>query len=1425
MDRVNGGWNGSLSCASSKDLVDIPIKMSKHASRKPVYYAVPVGRLRGVFLSFVEAQKSFFGIPAGHAKKFNDLHEAHRYAGVDSRLYEEYPAEFGTEKLFSQDFKEQLSEQTIRFAGVGPSRHSMDELSIIDSALKRKRAKMSHDFDERKRAKISHDYDVDVKPAIRTNVIMNYDVLGDKDDVLPSPTRSHCSSTPLSPISPSPSTLHPAFHSSSSAISFSSSSSASLSASFFNNSPLHSATPLSYPGIPNNLSLNSASPSSPTDSPYPLTRIDTNNKAFIPHSNSTHSNKSSSSQVGSGAAPDGMTQSSSGTASFWVILPNQRHLRIMDFPVQEWNSFEQLTSLIQDKQGYVPQLYDIVMGTRHLLPQGSLANQGVVEDCHLRIKIKIKGGSGQEDAKGVTTRSMRRSSASTEDGSFTVSWAPASDLPKGRGQRGGDKQPRKKQDTSVRKPGSGRPRKNLLSSESASSSSSRTSAASASSSASSSYRREITVVVSQDSSSESTPFRTVIDGDYVGAQDLLQAISLLPQDNFGGDPGGPPFSLDSPQSGFHWAPPANSQSCIAAETGNGLSTEELNLQEVSISCSASEGDAGVLQNSYPAERANTGAGFALSNVVEAASDASEHAEGSANSSGVREQVIFSDSINLSCYKILSKMVKDADSVRNQSPVHSWKVFKILAWTKAVKEWAKMASETLVDGWLSAEAIVQFFALPASVVELTSEYDGRKGAGNEGGADRSEGTKILKRAEHVSRLWRFGLVKKVKRQIFNAPPLPRNESTYAMLMKKNSSKKQALVGASLLPAIEGIRQQRECEGNSELLHESKCFSNNALMALVYKELKENLDSAPDACAWSNNLLKPLIHLPAYSVNHSSFFELYCILLRQIANTDPDKLATGADAFVRELFQLGLGMGLEKKGSGAAVGDGRPIYIGLLAAKHALKAAMQHPEVKASHAEMRDIQLCYETRGLEICAHFFSFAYKNGFSIHKDDATNAFNELSRKQARPFSTVRTPVLRHLTTWLYGENSSAVSFAMVDGVPKPIIHEEGVRQGCVLGTHEFTSALHESVYRPIKEEFKIKAFALTDDFFKADRPADEQQWSATFANLGNARDKARRLLAAMGITCSNEKQMLLIPDRAPDPDHSLFPSGTFTRQGMVMGGIPIGSDGFIREFFAEKLEKNKASFNSLLDQKVPRAYAIQIFVSTCASQLIHLTAGINPSIIEGQLQEYDNWVSDFIINRLLVLDQSVAPPAPSTSMMNFFKAQIRCKVAKGGLGLLEFRVFAALNYFCSLVSSCALRDEVRAQVLERADSKEALVPFAPLETLYENIDLESPPMWNDLPLLPPKGSNLKQVVAHVCETLVPAGFFRQKASLRKLINISIMAKNAILLSDAMQLGNHPSTIVDERENLTWKRLKLGDPNHVVVMDNASIMLFAQTK
>ena len=316
--------------------------------------------------------------------------------------------------------------------------------------------------------------------------------------------------------------------------------------------------------------------------------------------------------------------------------------------------------------------------------------------------------------------------------------------------------------------------------------------------------------------------------------------------------------------------------------------------------------------------------------------------------------------------------------------------------------------------------------------------------------------------------------------------------------------------------------------------------------------------------------------------------------------------------------------------------------------------------------------------------------DGGLIDKQDVVNAFNALKRQAALDATDELWPESNALMTAYYGIPSLTLYHYERDDQHHiaVILGREGVRMGCVLGSLVYNTAQEHHVLGPLRcKHPDVQVRSLTDDAIPHFLPPENNQtWQDVHEEAVDFWRDFDALANPIGLVRSSEKGELLLPEDAPDPtgEAALKLSKT-TREGVIVGGIPIGKPSFITEYAFSCFKTTEIKLTAI--KKLANddlQIAIRLLISSVNRQFDYLARATRPGPLEDLISTFDHAIQKTLLE-CLYPDQPDGPECHQTRR-NRAISIATLNTNAGGFALTPLQVKAPAAYLAAL--SAALHD-----------------------------------------------------------------------------------------------------------------------------------------
>ena len=208
-------------------------------------------------------------------------------------------------------------------------------------------------------------------------------------------------------------------------------------------------------------------------------------------------------------------------------------------------------------------------------------------------------------------------------------------------------------------------------------------------------------------------------------------------------------------------------------------------------------------------------------------------------------------------------------------------------------------------------------------------------------------------------------------------------------------------------------------------------------------------------------------------------------------------------------------------------------------------------------------------------------------------------------------------------------------------------------------------------------------------------ENWQNLYKQVADFRNSLQdNLKQDVDLSLQLSKAGILLPSEAPDPNEEvkqLFPSNYFRRDGLIIGGAPIGTDGFITSFIDNRLEEAQAKLDTIVrlpNLAMPSSVqtAIQLLISSGTKLLSWVTRVVPPKFTLKMAEEFDRRIQ---LCFLQILSPQSRPVPPECSLDRKKRAleKVTLPSKHQGFGLTKLNSTAAIQWWFSVVG--ALNDD----------------------------------------------------------------------------------------------------------------------------------------
>ena len=414
-------------------------------------------------------------------------------------------------------------------------------------------------------------------------------------------------------------------------------------------------------------------------------------------------------------------------------------------------------------------------------------------------------------------------------------------------------------------------------------------------------------------------------------------------------------------------------------------------------------------------------------------------------------------------------------------------------------------------------------------------------------------------------------------------------------------------------------------------------------------------------------------------------------------------TNIHPFVGTLLASGSVVGFHKESlqqqqQSAQSGKAPPLRAvntgGCVFGKIILKAALASESAKQAISTLKPYQLALGSQdGIALLAHQAAACHLSGYLVGKEDVKDGFPSFDRGRLFEKMSQTSPNLDCILHLFYGV--AALALCQVEGGhTETFTSENGTRIGCTLGSFGFDLAIHESLHKTAQAFPKFTIRAITDDIIPMIPPPKvktHEHWQLLYKELASFRKTLQdNLKKDVGLALQLSKAGILLPSEAPDPDEDvlqLFPPNYFKRDGLVIGGAPIGTDPFISSFIDNCLAEAQLKLNTIvhlpsLEMPSTVQAAIQLLVSSGTKLLSWLTRVLPPKFTLKMADTFDRRIQACFL-QILSPQNRPTPPECSSDRTNRALEKATLPSKHQGFGLTKLASTAAIQWWFSVAGA----------------------------------------------------------------------------------------------------------------------------------------------
>ena len=304
------------------------------------------------------------------------------------------------------------------------------------------------------------------------------------------------------------------------------------------------------------------------------------------------------------------------------------------------------------------------------------------------------------------------------------------------------------------------------------------------------------------------------------------------------------------------------------------------------------------------------------------------------------------------------------------------------------------------------------------------------------------------------------------------------------------------------------------------------------------------------------------------------------------------------------------------------------------------------------------------------------------IHADVA-KAFHNILQPLIVDLVRRKAPQLLWYVRAMYGGEGSHIEFRKPDGSTLRRAVRRGVLPGCPLGTFLMSAVLHEHVGSSLITDFPDVIAALY---------ADDHTAYLLLSRLEAFVTALERGLAGIGCTLQRAKSCVMLVG-GTDADAAALAAlavklNLTVVEGLVLAGIPVGSDGFRTDWakaLAAKIIAEQLLMAKILGEPgfdgLPRKQAWLLALRyTGPAAFAHAVRGLPPAITEAAATVLDDGLYDIVLTELGIRERCMRQ---SETQQAFSRLRFGLGMRFGGLGINSCSRAAPAAYLGGVVAT----------------------------------------------------------------------------------------------------------------------------------------------
>ena len=372
--------------------------------------------------------------------------------------------------------------------------------------------------------------------------------------------------------------------------------------------------------------------------------------------------------------------------------------------------------------------------------------------------------------------------------------------------------------------------------------------------------------------------------------------------------------------------------------------------------------------------------------------------------------------------------------------------------------------------------------------------------------------------------------------------------------------------------------------------------------------------------------------------------------------------------------------------------RPINGGSMLLKQPFKALLKTDPVLRAKESLAPFQLGLDSPGgPEKVAHTFFAASQAGQPILKTDCFAAFQHLTRQTQLDSIDNACPEATNIFNTYYGRVEPVGLYFHYDDNDEMTVachlSSEGPRQGCTLGSFSFDLGF-DTIIKPLADKYPSYIIKLLTDDSPATMPTpqNEEEWHNLYQMVSDFLKDFEILGRPKGVILNMDKCEFLIPTSSPQPKSGVLPEGLIKRDGLIIAGVPCGSNQFINEFLEDKTLQIAKKIKCILTAAKQEPQGVTRLLKHISQSWTYISRIIPPDFMKEYYERFDTLI-------FYGLCQSITSPGEeditgicSRERLERAKLKSQLRISDNGFGFTSLSTISPIAYLSGVI--CASKD-----------------------------------------------------------------------------------------------------------------------------------------